>query len=89
MKIIIMCNGVCLNEHSNGGKSYGYGNPFKECIPMVGDIIEIGGRYFGEDYMESNCEGTQYVVNRRIFKTYETFNYKYTREHIIIEVSEL
>lgn len=91
MKVIIMCNGECLNKHSNGGKYHGYNNPFNECVPMVGDIIEIGGRYLGdgEEYAERNCEGKQYIVNKRFFKTYETWNHGYTKQQVIIEVSEI
>jgi hypothetical protein len=42
MKIIFKCGDEIVNKHSNGGRHYGWNNPFDEYIPYVGDFVELG-----------------------------------------------
>lgn len=85
MKLKIVCDGKVLNEHSEGGKYYGYSNPFGQLIPNVGDTVIIGGKFM-EDNDERNKEGIEYTVSKRIFKAYETWNHSYTESEVILEV---
>lgn len=87
MKIKIMCEEKWLNKHSDGGR-YGYNNPFTKYIPMVGDVIEIGGIWFGQND-DRNCEGERYVVKERLFRTYERLNNSYCKQELIINVSKI
>lgn len=86
MDLRIMCGNVFVNEHSDGGQFRGFDNPFGDFIPLVGDILELGGKHFGRD---SDCEGEKYVVLSREFKAYETFNRKYDNASCTIYVKKI
>lgn len=88
IKVIVMCGDKCINEHSDGGSHYEWNNPFGDFIPMVGDILELGGRYYDKDDDE-NSEGKRYKVVKRSFKAYESWNYRYVKQECILEVEEM
>jgi len=86
INIKIMCNDVLINEHSEGGKYYGWNNPFGDFIPLVNDIIELGGKCFDDD---PKTEGKQYKIIKRLFKAYESYNYSYIDQECILQVEKI
>lgn len=76
MKVIFMCNGIIVNEHSDGGLYYGWNNPFKDIIPSVGDYVELGESIFKDD----NTPMKIYMVQSRKFSAKRDYNSSYTEQ---------
>jgi len=87
IRLKIMCGGTFLNKHSDGGKHEGWNNPFGELIPVVGDIVELGGVY--DDDQDIQTEGKLYEVIMRTFKAYTSYNNRYAKQECILEVKEI
>ena len=85
IRLIIMCEGKELKKIS--GSAYGWGNPFKDIPPNIGDIINLGSTNFGNS--EDILIGTRYVVIAKEFRASETQDYCYTNKTCTITVTEL
>lgn len=63
MEVRYMCGEECINKHGITSR-YGVENPFGDFIPLVGDIIELGYREFGD---RTSGEMVEYrVVSRKL-----------------------
>lgn len=85
MEVRYMCGEECVNKHGIT-KRYGIENPFKEFIPLVGDIIELGYREFNDRTSEGMVE---YMVVSRKFSAVETWNNSYSKQSCIVTVERI
>lgn len=89
IKLEIMCDGELINKHSNGGKYYGWHNPFGDfVIPMVGDSILLGEHTEEFTHMEYSPM-IKYIVKSRTFSAIEDFNNSYFGQKCVLDVEKV
>lgn len=88
IQIIYKCGEEIVNKHSDGGRIYGWENPFCGIMPNIGDYIELGEHT--EDFKHlPYTPMKRYVVKSRTFSSVETYNHSYFKSKCIIEVEEI
>lgn len=83
----IMCDGVLVNAHSDGGRYNGWGNPI-DFIPPIGSVIEYN-TFDEPTYKHGEGELSYYEVIGIRFSTQETSNNSYKDKVCIIEVEKI
>ncbi|MBE7896097.1 hypothetical protein IPD43_00390 [Paenibacillus polymyxa] len=84
----LLCDGHLVNRHSDGGKYYGWGNPF-DVLPPVGSIVEYKTFNQGSNPREGDGLLSKYVVKNYLFTTEEDYNHTYRHKVCKIIVDKI
>lgn len=88
MKVIFKCNGLVVNQHSEGGRYNGYNNPFGNHIPDIGDYVLLGEHTKEFTHLEYTPM-KKYIVQTRTFSAVENYNNSYSEQVCVVELKHL
>lgn len=85
IKLVLKCEEEIVNQHSDGGKHYGWNNPFGDHLPCVGDYIYLG-EHTEEFTHKEYTPMKRYIVKARTFSAIEDYNHRYSLPTCVIDL---